>query len=163
MRRPSNRFYLGMLSLGVLTLAGLSFGATSAAASSAPSSGAAAGGATELKIDVVERPSSCLIKSQARDQLAMHYDGKLSNGTPFDSSRKRGQPFVFTLGVGQVIKGWDQGLMDMCPGEKRQLTIPPELGYGARGAGGVIPGGATLVFDVELLEIKNRKPGKDEL
>uniref|UniRef100_A0A182K3N0 peptidylprolyl isomerase n=1 Tax=Anopheles christyi TaxID=43041 RepID=A0A182K3N0_9DIPT len=70
----------------------------------------------------------------------------------------RDQPFTFQLGAGQVIKGWDQGLTDMCVGEKRMLTIPPELGYGDRGAGNVIPGGATLVFDVELINIGDSPP-----
>uniref|UniRef100_A0A182PD25 peptidylprolyl isomerase n=1 Tax=Anopheles epiroticus TaxID=199890 RepID=A0A182PD25_9DIPT len=70
----------------------------------------------------------------------------------------RDQPFTFQLGAGQVIKGWDQGLTDMCVGEKRVLTIPPELGYGDRGAGNVIPGGATLVFDVELINIGDSPP-----
>ena len=123
----------------------------------------------------------------------MHYDGSLaSNGQQFDSSRKRGRPFEFKVGAGQVIKGWDLGLLDMCPGEKRQfgpvpagnstpgaaeangrrfrdftgtLTIPADLGYGSRGAGGLIPGGATLIFETELLEIVRAvpPPGQFEL
>jgi peptidylprolyl isomerase len=91
---------------------------------------------------------------QPGEMVTVHYTGTLEDGTRFDSSKDRGQPFVFKIGVGQVIRGWDEGVMTMRVGGTRKLTIPAQLGYGARGAGGVIPPNATLLFEVELLGVK---------
>jgi len=90
----------------------------------------------------------------AGQRVSVHYTGWLQDGNKFDSSKDRGQAFMFSLGRGEVIRGWDEGVNGMKVGGRRKLTIPPDLGYGARGAGGVIPPNATLLFEVELLAVR---------
>ncbi len=109
---------------------------------------------TPSGLEYIEQQAGTGAAPTAGQRVTVHYDGRLQTGQPFDSSRNRGEPFSFVLGKGQVIKGWDEGIALMKVGGKAQLVIPPELGYGARGAGGVIPPNATLVFDVELLGVK---------
>ncbi|KAK1969239.1 FKBP-type peptidyl-prolyl cis-trans isomerase [Colletotrichum sublineola] len=132
-----------LLSLGLLASSAVSFVA-----------------AADLKIDVTQAVE-CDRKTKNGDKLTMHYRGTLqSDGSQFDASYDRGTPFTFKIGSGQVIKGWEQGLLDMCIGEKRTLTIPPELGYGSRGMG-PIPASSTLVFETELVGIEGvPKPEK---
>ena len=101
-------------------------------------------------VDVVVGKGAAPAKGK---MVKVHYTGTLENGKKFDSSVDRKEPFSFTIGVGQVIPGWDEGVMSMKVGGKRKLIIPSKLGYGARGAGGVIPPNATLLFDVELLDV----------
>ena len=92
--------------------------------------------------------------AESGDTVAVHYVGTLEDGTQFDSSRDRGEPIVFTLGAGEVIQGWEQGIPGMAVGGQRRLVIPPELGYGEAGSPPVIPPNATLIFEVELVEIQ---------
>lgn len=110
---------------------------------------------TASGLEYIEVLAGTGAQAQRGKMVRVHYTGKLqSNGKVFDSSVTRGQPIEFKLGVGQVIKGWDEGIALMKEGGKAQLVIPPDLGYGSRGAGGVIPPNATLIFDVELISVK---------
>lgn len=105
-----------------------------------------------LKVDEVKKGTGA--EAKAGQTVTVHYTGWLTNGTKFDSSVDRGTPFTFHLGKGEVIPGWDKGVAGMKVGGKRKLHIPPDMGYGANGAPPVIPPNSTLIFDVELLEVK---------
>ncbi|KAJ4778975.1 Peptidylprolyl isomerase [Rhynchospora pubera] len=111
------------------------------------------GDVKELQIGVKHKPKTCSIQAHKGDRMKVHYRGSLTDGKVFDSSYERGDPIEFELGSGQVIKGWDQGLLGMCVGEKRKLKIPSKLGYGDQGSPPTIPGGATLIFETELVAV----------
>lgn len=110
------------------------------------------GGMSELKVDKYQEGSGETAKKG--DVVSVHYTGTLENGQKFDSSHDRGEPIQFVLGGGQVIQGWDQGIQGLRVGDKAKLTIPSDLAYGPAGIAGVIPGGATLIFDVELVGVR---------
>jgi FKBP-type peptidyl-prolyl cis-trans isomerase len=109
---------------------------------------------TPSGLEYIETQAGTGAQAAAGKTVSVHYTGKLTNGKVFDSSLTRGTPIEFKLGAGHVIKGWDEGIALMKVGGKATLTIPPQLGYGERGAGGVIPPNATLIFDVELVSVK---------
>lgn len=122
-------------------------------------SGAMAGSLTELEIDITKRIpiDDCKVKAVSGDSVSVHYTGRfLSNNKVFDSSYDRNSPITFKLGTGQVIKGWDQGVLGMCVGEERTIRIPSDLAYGERGVAGVIPPGADMIFDVKLVAAVNK-------
>jgi FKBP-type peptidyl-prolyl cis-trans isomerase FkpA len=107
-----------------------------------------------MKLEITDTQLGTGAEATAGKNVSVHYTGRLTNGSKFDSSLDRGRPFTFKLGAGMVIQGWDQGVAGMKVGGKRTLTIPPELGYGAGGFPPVIPPNSTLVFDVELLDVR---------
>lgn len=165
------KFYTGMVFAAASLCAAAAFGAETTSTASAPSmkdkettaakpetsaKPAASGKEATLPSGTkyVDEVVGTGAEAKPGMQVSVHYTGTLTSGKKFDSSRDRNEPFSFQLGGGQVIKGWDEGVAGMKVGGKRKLTIPPEAGYGARGAGGLIPPNATLLFDVELLDVK---------
>ena len=153
MKRPS----LVSIALAAALFALLATGCTSTAASPAPATTTApaetAAPNFPAGLKVVDEVVGTGATAKTGDHVTVNYTGWLTDGTKFDSSLDRNQPFEFDLGAGRVIKGWDEGVVGMKVGGKRKLTISPDLGYGAQGAGGAIPPGATLVFEIELLKV----------
>jgi FKBP-type peptidyl-prolyl cis-trans isomerase len=154
LRTPGTRRSLAAVALGVSLLV-----ATACGGSSDPAPGEGQSKVTQLMMS--DGKTGTGNEAAVGRQVTVHYTGWLYDanqpdhkGRKFDSSRDRNEPFGFRLGAGQVIRGWDEGVVGMKVGGQRTLTIPPEFGYGARGAGGVIPPNATLVFDVELLDVR---------
>jgi FKBP-type peptidyl-prolyl cis-trans isomerase FkpA len=149
-RRRSPIMLLGIV-VGAAVLAVL---VAACAQSQAPSGGGGSEVTTASGLKYEDTKVGTGAEARAGQTAVVHYTGWLTDGQKFDSSKDRGQPFSFPLGRGRVIRGWDVGVAGMQVGGLRQLTIPPEEGYGSRGAGGVIPPDATLIFEVELLAIK---------
>jgi FKBP-type peptidyl-prolyl cis-trans isomerase FkpA len=157
MAGPGRRRRGGLL-LVVLLLLAITLGCSQTPTAQAPTTASSASTSKEVTMPDGLKYTDDQVGTGAEaatgKTVSVHYTGWLLDGTKFDSSRDRNQPFSFPLGRGQVIKGWDEGVAGMKVGGKRTLVIPPDLGYGARGAGGVIPPNATLKFEVELLDVK---------
>jgi len=145
--------YFACVAILALAVSAVVFAAEPAATQPAPDANSRTT-ASGLQIITVKVSSDEESGARKGDTVWVHYTGRLQDGKKFDSSLDRGQPIEFVLGTGQVIKGWDEGIAGMKVGEKRKLIIPPAIGYGTRGAGGVIPPDATLTFDVELVGVR---------
>jgi len=160
-KRVSLVLALAVVALAVISAAGCAAEpqtTTPAPQSQPPAAEQPAAEAPQTEADVTELKIEDLVagtgaEAKKGDAVTVHYTGWLTDGTKFDSSLDSGQPFTFVIGQGRVIAGWDEGVAGMKVGGKRKLIIPPDMGYGAQGAGGVIPPNATLVFEVELLEV----------
>ena len=145
---------VGVLALPTLLLAAESKTASEAKKTEKVNDGTGQEVVTPTGLKYVDHVIGTGASPKKGQQVSVHYTGRLTDGKTFDSSVDRGQPFQFQLGVGQVIRGWDEGITTMKVGGKRTLTIPPDLGYGAAGFPGAIPPNATLIFDVELLGVR---------